>query len=204
MSSSVASGIGVIMYPPALFTPSLFTRTPNAIADGVCSDFAKYSAKSSAISPETNGVNPTYGSFKPISFIIYNIPYFPTAVPTSNFPLSFNGKSTFGFCTYPFISILLFTIAFSDPSGPSAFIWRVIVSLSSFSPLPIIHPIVNNLPNAAVATGLKSCIFLASSTSSVVSIHFTFTFPLYANPLTILSDIFLHSLLFFAYFITLY
>jgi hypothetical protein len=36
----------------------LFTRTPNANAVGFCSDFAKNSVKSSAISPDTSGIKP--------------------------------------------------------------------------------------------------------------------------------------------------
>ena len=99
ISSSVASGIGVIIYPPADLTPFLSTKTPKATAVFFCSDFAKYSAKSSAISPETSGHIPTYGSFKPMSFITFINPAFPTAPPTSNFPISFNGKSTTGFAT---------------------------------------------------------------------------------------------------------
>ena len=71
ISSSVASGIGVIIYPPADFTPFLSTKTPSATAVFFCSDFAKYSAKSSAISPDTNGHIPMYGSFSPISFITF-------------------------------------------------------------------------------------------------------------------------------------
>lgn len=102
ISSSVASGIGVIIYPPADFTPSLFTNTPNPTAVFFCSDFAKYSAKSSAISPDISGHIPTYGSFNPISFITFIYPSVPTAPLTSSFPNSFNGMSTCGSVTYPF------------------------------------------------------------------------------------------------------
>ena len=47
--------------------------------------------------------------------------------------------------------------------------------------------IVNNLPNAAVATGLKSCIFLAFSTNSVVDAHINDILSSYAKNFNILS-----------------
>ena len=128
-----------------------------------------------------------YGSFIPISFITLINPEWPTAPPTSSFPSSFNGKSITGFATYPFTTGKLFATVTIIPIGPFPFIWIVSLSFSFFISFPINAVIVNNLPNAAVVTGLKSCIFLAFSTNSVVLAHITDIFPLYAKHFIILS-----------------
>ena len=114
-------------------------------------------------------------------FITFKYPWCPTAPPTSIFPFGFNGNSICGFCTYiltfAFFSFSKPVISTIPPIGPVPFIWIVILSVNSFvSKYAIIAATVSALPAAAVTVGVKSCIFLASSTNSVVSIHITDTF----------------------------
>ena len=97
-----------------------------------------------------------YGSFIPISLITFIYPSLPTAFPTSNFPISFKGKSTCGFPTKAFTLGKLFATATIIPIGPDPFICKVNLSCVFFISVPIITAIVIVLPNAAVASGLKS------------------------------------------------
>ena len=97
-----------------------------------------------------------YGSFNPISLITLIYPCSPTAPLTSSFPNSFNGISTCGFTTYPFTSGLLLQVATIICIGPFPFICTVSLSVTFFISAPIMTVIVSILPNAAVATGLKS------------------------------------------------
>ena len=110
---------------------------------------------------------PTYGSFKPISWITLNTPT-PKAPPTSNFPLAFGGSMTSGLYTYPFTSPLESAVMVSPSIGPSPWILMVKRSSSPFIMEPIMPPAVRRRPSAAVATGLVLWAFLASSTRSLV------------------------------------
>ena len=84
--------------PPALTLPSWgSTRTPRYTIEGCCSLTVKYCAKSSAISPDTMLLLPTYGSFSPRSRTTVSSPNQPTAMETSSLPLSFSGSSSLGF-----------------------------------------------------------------------------------------------------------
>ena len=122
-----------------------------------------------------------------MSFIMFKYPTLPTAPPTSNLPFEFNGISTKGFCTYPFSFGDLLATTTIPPSEPFPFICMVNLSSSFFILLAIILAIVNVLPSAATATGLKSCVILAFSTKCVVFAHIILTLPSYAKNFIILS-----------------
>ena len=107
---------------------------------------------------------------------MFKYPCFPTAPPTSIFPCSFNGNSICGFCIYALTFGVLSDTAIIEPIGPFPFICALMLSFSFFNSTPINATAVNNLPSAAVVVGVKSCIFLASSTSSVDSITVIKTF----------------------------
>lgn len=68
-----------------------------------------------------------------------------------------------------------------DPIGPLPLIWALILSVSFFKSLPNNTVAVNSLPSAAVVVGVRSWIFLASSTICVDSITVIATFPSYAK-----------------------
>ena len=95
----------IVLYIVALIsTREVEPKVRDKDKTDVPNKFAKYSVKSSAISPDTNGTRPLYSS-STISFffIIFKNPVFPTAPPTSIFPFSFSGNSTKGFSIYAFI-----------------------------------------------------------------------------------------------------
>ena len=96
--SSVASGIGWMMKPPApmqaIFSPAWPMRTPRPTLDGVCSETKRYFVRSSAISPSVSGALPVTGLRRPVKRVTVTVPSVPTPPPTSILPLAFCGRST--------------------------------------------------------------------------------------------------------------
>ena len=125
---------------------------------------------SSAISPETIGTCPQYGSLSPMSLTTLSVPLEPTAPLTSSLPLSLSGSSTTGFCTYALTFPMLSETHISAPVGPSPSIFTVIESSLPLSPNPMSEVPIASLPSAAVTTAEVLCISSMRETISFPSI----------------------------------